>query len=48
MSNEQKRYILSKAYPGPNWQQKVTKMSDAQVHVIYMRLLYNNKLKGLV
>lgn len=47
MSNEQKRSIISKAYPGDSWPEKVKKMSDAQVHSIYMRLLYKNKLKGI-
>lgn len=45
MSTEQKRAALAKAYPaGANWQAKVKTMSDAQVHVIYMRLLNSNQL----
>lgn len=47
MSIEQKRDIVSRAYPGDGWKYKVDKMSDAQVHTIYMRLLTNNKLKGI-
>lgn len=47
MSPEQKRAILSWAYPGDKWLTKVYQMSDAQVHVIYMRMLNQNKLKGI-
>ena len=47
MSNEQKRYYVTKAYNGDSWAAKVSKMSDAQVHSIYMRLLYNGRLKGI-
>lgn len=47
MSPEQKRYMISKAYPGDKWAERVSKMSDAQVHVTYMRLLNNNQLKGI-
>jgi hypothetical protein len=47
MSNEQKRFIITKAYPGDMWAAKVAKMSDAQVHSVYMRLLLNDRLKGI-
>lgn len=47
MSTEQKRAIITKAYPGAMWAEKVAKMHDAQVHVVYMRLLNNNRLKGI-
>lgn len=46
MSPEQKRAAVIAAYPGPNWAKKVTTMSDAQVHTIYMRLMNAGKLKG--
>lgn len=45
MGPEQKRAALIKAYPaGVIWADKVKKMSDKQVHVIYMRLLNSNQL----
>lgn len=47
MSIEQKRAIITKAYPGTMWAEKVARMHDAQVHTIYMRLLSNNRLKGI-
>lgn len=47
MSPEQKRYMISKAYPGEKWTERVAKMSDAQVHNVYMRLLNSGKLKGI-
>lgn len=47
MSNEQKRVMITKAYNGTSWAEKVKKMSDAQVHSIYMRLLYSGRLKGI-
>lgn len=47
MSTEQKRNIITKAYPGDLWAAKVQKMSDAQVHTVYMRLLNNDRLKGI-
>jgi hypothetical protein len=47
MSTEQKRAALAKAYPaGAIWAEKVKKMSDGQVHVIYMRLLNANQLSN--
>jgi hypothetical protein len=47
MSIDEKRYIISKAYPGMGWSERVKKMPDKQVHVVYMRLLDANKLKGI-
>lgn len=47
MPPERKRAIVSHAYPGDNWLVKLEKMSDAQVHNVYMRLLNQNKLKGI-
>ena len=41
MSTEQKREALLKRYPGSV---KIPKMGDAQIHVMYMRLLNSNKL----
>lgn len=41
MSVEQKRKAIADAYPG--WT-KVQSMPEKQVHVIYMRLLNQNKL----
>jgi hypothetical protein len=43
MSPEQKRDEVTKAYPGDKWAEKVKKMSDAQVHRVYMRLINNGK-----
>lgn len=47
MSPERKRAVVSRAYPGDKWLEKLAQMSDAQVHVMYMRLLNSNKLKGI-
>lgn len=47
MSPERKRAVVSWAYPGDNWLKKLAGMSDASVHNIYMRLLNQNKLKGI-
>lgn len=47
MSPEQKRYMISRAYPGEKWYERVKNMSDAQVHNVYMRLLNSDKLKGI-
>lgn len=44
MSPEQKRDFIIKAYPGPSWEEKVAKMSDAQVHTIYIRLINRKKI----
>lgn len=45
MSPEQKREAVKKAYGnGPIWVSKVEKMSDAQIHTIYTRLLNANQL----
>lgn len=35
----QERSIVSQMYDGPRWKKKVKKMSDAQVHAIYMKNL---------
>lgn len=43
-SDQQKRALVSNAYPGPDWAEKVAKMSDKQVAAIYIRLLAQNKL----
>lgn len=47
MSPDQKRAVLSHAYPGDGWLEKLKNMSDAQIHNIYMRLLNKNQLKGI-
>ncbi|QPX62513.1 hypothetical protein SEA_TRUCKEE_49 [Arthrobacter phage Truckee] len=44
MTNQQKRDAVAKAYPGDGWSKKVQKMSDAQVHAIYMQLMNAGKL----
>lgn len=44
MSPEQKRDFIIEAYPGPSWKAKVMKMTDAQVHTIYMRLINRKKI----
>lgn len=35
----QKRKYVKEAYPWPSWEAKVDKMSDAQVHATYIRLI---------
>lgn len=47
MSVAQKRAVLTWAYPGSAWLEKVKNMSDKQVHATYMRMLNHNKLKGI-
>lgn len=47
MTPDRKRLAVTKAYPGDKWAEKVAKMSDAQVHNTYMRLLNNGQLKGI-
>lgn len=44
VSPEQKREKLKRSYPSETWSKKVDRMSDAQVHTIYMRLLNAKKL----
>lgn len=46
MDANSKRKIVSEHYPGASWRSKVAKMSDKQVHVIFMRLLNKGELKG--
>lgn len=45
MSPEQKRAAIKRVYSSPNWEDKVDKMSDAQVHNIYIRMLNKGELK---
>lgn len=47
MSPEQKRLAVTRAYPGGAWASRVEKMSDAQVHTVYTRLLSAGKLNTL-
>ncbi len=47
MNPERKRNAVAKAYPGDAWKEKVSRMSDAQIHTLYMRLLNEGKLKGI-
>lgn len=44
MSPEQKRNAIANAYPGAGWALKVQKMTDQQVHVVYMRLMNAGKV----
>lgn len=44
MSPAQKRKKVMDAYPGSGWALKVQKMSDTQVHSVYMRLMNAKKL----
>lgn len=37
MSGEDERGFVKAMYPGLKWHQRVERMSDAQVHAIYMR-----------
>jgi len=46
MSIEQKRAAVANAYPGARWTEKVSKMADNKVHVIYMRLMNAGKLSA--
>ena len=47
MSPEQKRLAVTLAYPGGAWASKVEKMSDAQVHAVYIHLFSAGKLNTL-
>lgn len=47
MNTERKRAVLSWAYMGGRWLNKVLAMSDAQVHATYNYMLSNGKLKGI-
>lgn len=44
MTTEQMRQALLTAYSGQKWREKVKRMSDGQVFVVYNRLKNNNKL----
>lgn len=44
MSIEQMRAAIREVYPGKKWYDKVDRMKDDQVLVIYKRFLYQNKL----
>lgn len=46
MSPEQKRNAVLRAYPGGHWANKVNRMTDAQIHTIYIRLLDAGKLNN--
>lgn len=48
MTAERKREIVSMAYPGDKWKNRVKAMPDRQVHATFMRLLNQGKLKNLV
>lgn len=37
MDARQMRIEVAKAYPGPGWQKKVQRMSDAQIIAIYLK-----------
>lgn len=43
LSDSEKRKVVSEAYPGDIWKNKVKKMKDAQVARIYWRLETLNK-----
>lgn len=38
-SDSQKRKLVKEKYPWPDWEKKVDKMSEAQVHSIYIRMI---------
>lgn len=42
-SDAQKRKLVKEKYPWPDWERKVDKMSDAQVHAIYIRMINEKK-----
>ncbi len=44
MSIDQMRVAITKAYPSDKWAEKVKKMKDGQVRIIYTRLLNQKKL----
>lgn len=46
MSPAQKRAKVLTAYPGDRWKVKVGKMSDAQVHATYTRMLNSGQFKS--
>lgn len=46
MNAVEKGRIVAEHYPSRRWAQRVSLMSDKQVHVIYMRLLNSGELKG--
>lgn len=46
MSPAQKRAKVLTAYPGDRWKVKVGKMSDAQVHATYTRMLNAGQFKS--
>jgi hypothetical protein len=41
---EQKRALVTKAYPGNSWAAKVAAMSDSQILAIYFRLKRQGKV----
>lgn len=48
MTPDRKREIVTIAYPGNKWKNRVKAMPDSQVHLVFMRLLNQGKLKNLV
>lgn len=44
MPIHQMRTAVANAYPGDGWAKRVQKMSDKQIHVIYMRLMNAGEL----
>lgn len=44
MNTEQMRQALLKAYSGRRWEDRVKKMSDGQVFVVYTRLKNTGKI----
>lgn len=44
MSTAQKRAAIKNVYRSPNWEERVDRMSDAQVHVIYTKFQEQGKV----
>lgn len=44
MNTVDERTAVKNAYPWGPWKKRVDKMTDAQIHAIYLRLKQQNKL----
>lgn len=45
LSTEQKRQIIADYYNSDSYSQKLKTFSDAKIHMIYMRLLNDGKIR---
>lgn len=46
MTNADMRAWVKSAYPGPVWEKRVDKMTNAQVLAVYLRLVQTGKIKN--